>query len=95
MWIWLGLTVVPMQATNSSNAGLMSVAGFNHYECHGSLLIWNNGSTALPLSVHILQLPYNNFTVDVYELNDDNMPGVSCPRSAHTLERAARLSKWL
>ena len=66
-----------MQATNSSNAGLMSVAGFNHYECHGSLLIWNNGSTALPLSVHILQLPYNNFTVDVYELNDDNMPGVS------------------
>ena len=67
----------------------MSVAGFNHYECHGGVLIWNNGSTAMPLSVHILQLPYNNFTVEVYELNDNNMPGVRS--SSWHLSYAARV----
>ena len=67
---------MPVQSTNTTNAELQSVAGFNRFECHGSVLIWNNGSTAVPLSVNILQLPYQSFTVQVYQLNDNSLPGV-------------------
>ena len=66
-----------MQSTNTTNAELQSIAGFNRFECHGSVLIWNNGTDDVPLTVSILQLPYQSFTVQVYQLNNDSLPGVS------------------
>ena len=35
-----------------------------------------NGSVALPLSVTFLHVPFNVFTIQVYELNAAKMPGV-------------------
>ena len=130
----------PAQSTNSTNGNLLSVAGFNQYQCHGSVLIWNvrptlclgssslcsqqssslclvrntltlsvatctatahpkdwlrrhteghccvqNGSTDLPLTLNMLNIPFDIFSIEVYELNPENLPGVSLSAAQNCL----------
>lgn len=61
--------------TNSSSPDLKVVAGFNAYECRGSVLMWNNGTTDIPLSLSILNIPYATYNVDFFQLDPVHMPG--------------------
>lgn len=65
-----------LQTTNSSSPDLKVVAGFNAYECRGSVLMWNNGTTDIPLSLSILNIPYATYNVDFFQLDPVHMPGV-------------------
>ena len=66
-----------LQTTNTTNADIQLVAGFNPYECHGAVLLWNNGTLDIALTAKILAIPYSHFSVDVIQLDPAHMPGVS------------------
>ena len=70
--------ILRLQSVNSSDFEILSVAGFDPRNCHGSILIWNNGSAVEDLTVNAINVPFSNFTVQAYQLDADHMPGVRC-----------------
>lgn len=68
-----------VQQTNISNTDVIAISGFSPRLCHGGVLLWNNGSQSYDATVNITNIPYDNFTVQVYVLDANHLPGVSCP----------------
>jgi len=72
---------VRMQRANISDPNILAVAGFSPRTCHGGIILWNNATTPYTSTLNISALPYNNFTVQVYVLDENHLPGVRPPPS--------------
>lgn len=70
-----------VQKANISDPSVIAVAGFSPRTCHGGILFWNNASVPYTSTLNVSSLPYNNFTVQVYVLDANHLPGVSSPFS--------------
>ena len=81
-----------MQRTNISDPEILAVAGFSPRTCHGGVIFWNNASTPYTATLNVSSLPYQNFTVQVYVLDDNHLPGV---RTAHSLGMPLKLERLL
>lgn len=53
------------------------LSGFDARNCYGSVLVWNNDTVDGSATISITNVPYNNFDVHVFRLDEDHMPGVS------------------
>lgn len=69
--------IAVLQRANISDPKILAVAGFSPRTCHGGVLIWNNASEPYTSTLNVSSLPYNNFTVQVYVLDANHLPGVS------------------
>lgn len=73
------MAMMCLQTTNSTDPAIQMAAGFSAHECYGAVLIWNNGSLGnIDMVLKLLEIPYASFTVDVFQLDPDNMPQ-ACP----------------
>lgn len=66
-----------VQAAGSSSKALQVVAGFDDRTCRGSVLVWNNGSTAVEASVVVSNLPFASVQLEEWRLDDFHPLGVS------------------
>ena len=53
------------------------LSGFDRRNCYISVLAWNNGTVEGNALINISHVPYDNFHVEVFRLDEDHMPGVS------------------
>ena len=53
------------------------LSGFDRRNCYISVLAWNNGTVEGNALINISHVPYDNFHVEVFRLDEDHMPGVN------------------
>lgn len=91
----LKLCHILMQLTNISDLSVLAVSGFSPRSCHGGILIWNNGTLPYTTTLNISNIPYSDFTVQVYALDANHLPGVRKPAcSSCLLAKKSRVSVW-
>lgn len=71
------VTLCTVQNAKSSSGTLNVLSSFDPRNCYGSVLVWNNDTIDGEATINITNLPYDSFDVEVFRLDEDNMPGVS------------------
>ena len=54
------------------------LAGFDDRTCRGSVLVWNNVSTATEAAIRVANVPFSSVSVVEWRLDDFHPLGVSC-----------------
>ena len=78
-----------MQAAHTSHKALQVLAGFDDRTCRGSVLVWNNVSTATEAAISITNAPFSAVSVVEWRLDDFHPIGVSL-----ILRTCADMAAW-